>query len=68
MYVVLINTAPRVPSTTRHKGFLHGAYFEGRDAGEELSQCIRGGGCAGIRRHYEEVKNARPYYVDEYDQ
>ena len=43
------------------QGFLHGDYFEGRDAGEELSQCIKGGGCAAIRQHYEEVKDARPY-------
>jgi len=35
------------------QGFLYSAYFEGRGAGEELSRCIKGG-CASIRRHYEE--------------
>ena len=68
-YVRLIHSLikPRVPSTTHYQGFLHGAYFEGRDAGQELSRCIKGGGCVNIRRHYDEVKNVRPYQVDLYD-
>jgi len=55
-------TAPRVPSTIHdtRDSYMGG----GRDTGEELSQYIRRGGCASIRRHYEEVKNAiGPYHV-----
>ncbi|KAF9791877.1 amine oxidase, partial [Thelephora terrestris] len=47
----------------KYFGFLHGAWFEGRDAGQELTQCIKGGGCASIREHFEVVKNALPYKV-----
>jgi hypothetical protein len=27
--------------------------------------CIKGGGCANVREHFDQVKNARPYKVDE---
>jgi len=50
----------------KYFGFLHGAWFEGRDAGQELAECINGGGCVQVRQHFEDVKNARPYKVDEY--
>jgi len=50
----------------KYFGFLHGAWFEGRDAGQELAECIKGGGCAKTRGHFEDVKNARPYAVDQY--
>lgn len=49
------------------QGFLHGAWFEGRDAGQELAACIKGGGCAYVREHFDEVVNARPYKVDQYN-
>jgi hypothetical protein len=49
------------------QGFLHGAWYEGRDAGQELAECIKGGGCASVRQHFEDVTNARPYAVDQYN-
>lgn len=48
------------------QGFLHGAWYEGRDAGQELAGCIKGDGCVNVRKHSEEVKNARPYQVYDY--
>jgi polyamine oxidase len=46
------------------QGFLHGAWFEGQDAGQELARCIKGDNCTSIREHFEEVKNAQPYKID----
>lgn len=41
---------------------MHGAFFEGQNAGEELAECIQGGKCNHDRQqHFKEVKNARPY-------
>jgi polyamine oxidase len=41
-------------------GFLHGAYYEGLYAGEEIAKCIANGGCAGLQ-HVDNVANASPY-------
>ena len=41
---------------------MHGAFFEGQNASEELAECIQGGKCNHDRQqHFKEVKNARPY-------
>ena len=41
---------------------MHGAFFEGQNAGEELAECIQDGKCNHDRQqHFKEVKNARPY-------
>ena len=30
-------------------GYLHGAYFEGRDIALAVSDCVKGGGCVGLK-------------------
>ncbi|KAJ8583837.1 amine oxidase [Rhizopogon salebrosus TDB-379] len=44
----------------KYYGFLHGAYYEGLYAGEEIAKCIASGGCAGLQ-HVDNVANASPY-------
>ncbi|KAJ7751891.1 amine oxidase [Mycena maculata] len=47
----------------KYFGFLHGAYFEGIDAGERVSQCVhRGGECKSLP-FQESVPNASPYII-----
>ncbi|KAH0582443.1 Polyamine oxidase [Termitomyces sp. J132] len=41
-------------------GYLHGAYFEGRDIADVVAKCVHGNGCVSLQR-YEEVKNTVPY-------
>lgn len=41
-------------------GFLHGAYFEGLNAGEEIAKCVEGPACTG-REHLNSVVDASPY-------
>ncbi|KAH0582379.1 hypothetical protein H2248_010324 [Termitomyces sp. 'cryptogamus'] len=41
-------------------GYLHGAYFEGRDIAKMVAKCVNGNGCVSLQR-YEEVKNTVPY-------
>ena len=65
LFLFTVDLADRVWDL-RVQGFLHGAWYEGRDAGEELAECIQGGGCASVRQHFDEVRNARPYAVDQY--
>ncbi|KAI0789320.1 amine oxidase [Abortiporus biennis] len=47
-------------TSRKHFGFLHGAYFEGRDIALAVADCIKGGGCVGLE-HVERIRNARPY-------
>ncbi|OAX37625.1 amine oxidase [Rhizopogon vinicolor AM-OR11-026] len=47
-------------TSLKYYGFLHGAYYEGLHAGEEIAKCIAGGGCAGLQ-HLDDVVNASPY-------
>ncbi|OAX33957.1 amine oxidase [Rhizopogon vinicolor AM-OR11-026] len=44
----------------KYYGFLHGAYYEGLHAGEEIAKCIAGGSCAGLQ-HLDDVVDASPY-------
>ncbi|KAI0261930.1 amine oxidase [Gloeopeniophorella convolvens] len=46
----------------KYFGFLHGAYFEGEDAGNAVAACVLGTGCAP-RAHIEVVANSAPYDV-----
>ncbi|PAV17079.1 amine oxidase [Pyrrhoderma noxium] len=41
-------------SSVKYFGFLHGAYFEGQDAGSALAECVQNGGCAGLP-HAEDI-------------
>ena len=43
-------------------GYLHGAYFEGRDIALAVSDCVKGGGCVGLK-HIDKVKNVKPYRI-----
>ncbi|KAG1727755.1 uncharacterized protein EDB91DRAFT_1228660 [Suillus paluster] len=47
-------------TSLKYFGFLHGAYYEGLHAGEEIAKCIAGGGCAGMQ-HEDYVVDAEPY-------
>ncbi|TFK37641.1 amine oxidase [Crucibulum laeve] len=49
-------------TSIKYFGFLHGAYFEGLEVTQAMVKCIRGGGCAQLRR-VDEVKTAYPYVV-----
>ncbi|KAK7041761.1 hypothetical protein VNI00_009050 [Paramarasmius palmivorus] len=44
----------------KYFGFLHGAYFEGRDIASQVAKCVKGGGCVDLKRT-EAVKNPHPY-------
>ncbi|KAG2091616.1 hypothetical protein BD769DRAFT_1616260 [Suillus cothurnatus] len=47
-------------TSLKYFGFLHGAYFEGLDAGEGIAKCVEGPACAG-RAHLNSVLDASPY-------
>ncbi|KAG1830229.1 hypothetical protein EV424DRAFT_1377865 [Suillus variegatus] len=47
-------------TTLKYYGFLHGAYFEGLNAGEEIAKCVEGPACTG-REHLNSVVDASPY-------
>ncbi|KAH8093152.1 amine oxidase [Cristinia sonorae] len=47
-------------TSRRHFGFLHGAWFEGRDVGKSVAKCVRNEECGGLE-YVETVKNVRPY-------
>lgn len=42
-------------SSVKYYGFLHGAYFEGQDAGTQLANCVTYGGCPGLP-HTENIR------------
>ncbi|KAI0341230.1 amine oxidase [Trametopsis cervina] len=46
-------------------GYLHGAYFEGRDVALKVAGCVKGSyaRCEGFK-HVKKVKNSRPYDID----
>ncbi|KAJ7707536.1 amine oxidase [Mycena rosella] len=46
----------------RYFGFLHGAYFEGIDAGEKVASCVLGKSCKSLP-FVELISNANPYIV-----
>lgn len=45
---------------SKKKGYLQGAYFEGRDIAGAVAKCIRRGGCHGLE-HVDKVRNSQPY-------
>ncbi|KAG2148956.1 amine oxidase [Suillus clintonianus] len=47
-------------TSLKYFGFLHGAYYEGLNAGEEVAKCVEGPVCAG-RQHLNSVVDASPY-------
>ncbi|KAG0694709.1 hypothetical protein DFH29DRAFT_1033165 [Suillus ampliporus] len=47
-------------TSLKYFGFLHGAYYEGLHAGEEIAKCIADGGCAGMQ-HEDRVVDAESY-------
>ncbi|KAG2135556.1 hypothetical protein BD769DRAFT_1664708 [Suillus cothurnatus] len=47
-------------TSLKYFGFLHGAYFEGLNAGEEIAKCIKGFACTA-RTHLDSVLDASPY-------
>ncbi|KAG1782128.1 hypothetical protein EV702DRAFT_961311 [Suillus placidus] len=47
-------------TSLKYFGFLHGAYYEGLSAGEEIAKCVGGPTCAG-RKHLDSVVDASPY-------
>ncbi|KAJ7118949.1 amine oxidase [Mycena epipterygia] len=47
-------------TSEKYFGFLHGAYFEGQDAGVRVARCVRGGSCQSLP-FMESVPNANPY-------
>ncbi|KAJ7760480.1 amine oxidase [Mycena metata] len=46
----------------KYFGFLHGAYFEGLDAGRRVSDCVLGASCKSLP-FAASIKNANPYVV-----
>ncbi|KAI0789208.1 amine oxidase [Abortiporus biennis] len=49
-------------TSQKYFGFLHGAFFEGRDVANAMSKCIKGKGCVTFS-HVEDVTNAKPYTI-----
>ncbi|KAG1856040.1 hypothetical protein DFJ58DRAFT_702647 [Suillus subalutaceus] len=47
-------------TSLKYFGFLHGAYFEGLYAGEDIAKCVEGSACTG-REHLNSVVDASPY-------
>ncbi|KAG1760259.1 hypothetical protein EDD22DRAFT_955147 [Suillus occidentalis] len=47
-------------TSLKYYGFLHGAYFEGLNAGKEIAKCVEDPGCTG-RKHLNSVVDASPY-------
>ncbi|KAG2365983.1 hypothetical protein BDR07DRAFT_1449593 [Suillus spraguei] len=47
-------------TSLKYYGFLHGAYFEGLYAGEEIAKCVNSSTCTG-RPHLNSVVDASPY-------
>ncbi|KAF7368646.1 Amine oxidase [Mycena venus] len=47
----------------KYFGFLHGAYFEGMDAGERVADCVLSGGHCKSLPFVESVLNASPYII-----
>ncbi|KIK34778.1 hypothetical protein CY34DRAFT_812689 [Suillus luteus UH-Slu-Lm8-n1] len=47
-------------TSLKYFGFLHGAYYEGLNAGEEIAKCVEGPVCTG-RQHLNSVIDASPY-------
>ncbi|KAG1760260.1 hypothetical protein EDD22DRAFT_902258 [Suillus occidentalis] len=47
-------------TSLKYFGFLHGAYYEGLNAGEEIAKCVEGPACTG-RKHLNSVIDASPY-------
>ncbi|KAG6868308.1 hypothetical protein C0993_005113 [Termitomyces sp. T159_Od127] len=47
-------------TSQNYYGYLHGAYFEGKDIANAVAKCIKGKGCVSLQR-YDEVKNTVPY-------
>ncbi|KAF8210927.1 hypothetical protein K438DRAFT_1569398 [Mycena galopus ATCC 62051] len=47
----------------KYFGFLHGAYFEGMDAGERVANCVLSGGHCKSLPFVEFVLNASPYII-----
>ncbi|KAG2749340.1 amine oxidase [Suillus brevipes Sb2] len=47
-------------TSLKYYGFLHGAYFEGLNAGEEIAKCVEDPGCTG-RQHLNSVVDASSY-------
>ncbi|EIW76696.1 amine oxidase [Coniophora puteana RWD-64-598 SS2] len=49
-------------TSLKYYGFLHGAYYEGVDAGNAIAQCINNGTCE-TRPTVESVTNPQPYLL-----
>ncbi|KDR74115.1 hypothetical protein GALMADRAFT_269603 [Galerina marginata CBS 339.88] len=47
-------------TSRKYFGYLHGAYFEGVDAGTTIADCIQGGPCADLER-FAQITNSLPY-------
>ncbi|KAG1850531.1 hypothetical protein C8R48DRAFT_727486 [Suillus tomentosus] len=47
-------------TSLKYYGFLHGAYFEGLNAGKEIAKCVEGPACTG-REHLNSVVDASSY-------
>ncbi|KAJ7153993.1 hypothetical protein C8R43DRAFT_1186902 [Mycena crocata] len=47
----------------KYFGFLHGAYFEGMDAGEHVAKCAGSSGRCESLPFFESVPNASPYII-----
>ncbi|CAK5274029.1 unnamed protein product [Mycena citricolor] len=47
----------------KYFGFLHGAYFEGLDAGQAVASCLLSAKNCKPRTHFESVPNANPYVI-----
>ncbi|KAI0032339.1 amine oxidase, partial [Vararia minispora EC-137] len=47
-------------TSLKYFGYLHGAYFEGKEMGEIIARCVRAGVCEHLP-HFDEVLNAAPY-------
>ncbi|KAJ6506609.1 hypothetical protein C8R45DRAFT_894127 [Mycena sanguinolenta] len=47
----------------KYFGFLHGAYFEGMDAGGRVANCVLSGGHCESLPHVESIPNSSPYII-----
>ncbi|KAJ6576638.1 amine oxidase [Mycena vulgaris] len=47
----------------KYFGFLHGAYFEGMDAGQRVARCVRGEKACKNLPFVQSIPNANPYII-----
>ncbi|KAF7357089.1 Amine oxidase [Mycena sanguinolenta] len=47
----------------KYFGFLHGAYFEGMDAGGRVAECVQSGGDCESLPFVESIPNSSPYII-----